>query len=102
MLLRGAALACLLASLTSCAGKTVVRTETVEVKVPVTVPVEARLTKVPPEPKVPAGTLINDDLVEAIKALQAWGRGLAKQLGEIAGLVPAEGADGQHAGRPGR
>jgi hypothetical protein len=67
----------------------------------VTVPVEKRLTDVPAEPKVPAGTLTNDDLVEAIKALQAWGRGLAKQLGEIAGLVPAEGVDVEHASRPG-
>ncbi len=88
MLLRGAALACLLASQTSCAGKTVVRTETVEAKVPVIVSVDERLTKAAAEPKVPAGQLTNDDLVETIKALQAWGRGMVKQLVEIAGLVP--------------
>lgn len=97
MLLRGAALAFLLASLTSCAGKEIVRTQTVEVKVPVTVPVDERLTNVAPEPKVPAGQLVNDDMAEVIKALQAWGRGLAKQLREIAGL----GTNDQHTSRPG-
>lgn len=101
MLLRGAALACLLASLTSCASKPpIVRTETVTVETPVIVGVPAELTRAPAEPQVPAGELTNDDLAGVIKALQAWGRGLVGQLREIAGLVPESG-DGQHADRPG-
>ena len=89
MLLRGAAIACLLASLTSCAAKApIVRTETVTVETPVIVGVPAELTRVAPEPKLPPGELTNDDLAGVVKALQAWGRGLAGQLREIAGLAP--------------
>lgn len=89
MLQRGGALACLLALLTSCASKPVVRTETVEVKVPVIVGVPAKLTRVPSEPRLPAGEVTNDGLAEYVDALRAWGRGLAGQLREIAGLAPA-------------
>jgi hypothetical protein len=90
MLLRGAALACLLASLTSCASEApIVRTQTVTVEKPVIVAVDPKLTTVTPEPALPARELTNDDLAAAIKALQAWGRGLAGQLREIAGLAPS-------------
>lgn len=88
MLLRGAVLACLLASLASCANKPIVRTETVEVKVPVVVGVPATLTAVRPEPTLPAGEVTNDDMVQLIDALKAWGRGMVGQLREIAGLAP--------------
>lgn len=76
--------------LTSCAAKEIVRTETVTVEVPVVVGVREDLTRVPPEPQLPPGDLVNDDLAQAIEALRAWGRGMAKQLREIAGLAPAE------------
>lgn len=84
---RGLALACLLLSLTACASKPqTVRTETVTVERPVIVAVPARLTEVPAEPKVPAGELLNEDLADHVDALRAWGRGMARQLREIAGL----------------
>ncbi len=88
MLLHGAALACLLVSLSSCASKPVVRTETVEVKVPVLVALDKKLTAVPVEPQLPAGELENDDLAVLIDELRAWGRGLAGKLRKIEGLQP--------------
>ena len=87
MLRRGAALACLLVSLTSCANKPIVRTETVEVKMPVIVEVPRELTRTAPEPQLPADAT-NDDLADYVDALKAWGRGMVKQLQEIAGLAP--------------
>ncbi len=91
MLLHGAALACLLVSLSSCASKPVVRTETVEVKVPVLVALDKKLTAVPAEPQLPAGELENDDLAVLIDELRAWGRGLAGKLRKIEGLQPKGG-----------
>jgi hypothetical protein len=84
---RGLVLACLLLSLTSCANKPQnVRTETVEVAVPVIVGVPDALTEVPAEPVLPAGELTNADVADHLDALRAWGRGLAGKLREIAGL----------------
>lgn len=89
------ALACILLSLTSCASKPAVRTETVEVAVPVIVAVPGDLTEVSAEPVLPDGEIVNDDLVEYIEALRAWGRGLAGKLREIDGLAP--GGDDENA-----
>lgn len=88
MLRCGAALVFLMPWLTSCAssGKPIVRTETVEVAVPVIVAVPRELTSVPPEPVLPAGPLVNEDLANDRDAWQSWGRGLACQLWRIAGL----------------
>lgn len=57
---------------------------------PVITPVPAELTRVPPEPKLPAGEVTNEDLAELIEQLRAWGRGMAGQLREISGLEPAD------------
>lgn len=86
---RGAALLCLTLSLTACAGKELVRTETVEVKVPVLVALDPALTTVEPEPDLPAGAVTNDDVGNLIDALRAWGRGLAGKLTQIADLQPS-------------
>lgn len=82
----GLASLCLVALLTSCASKSTVRTETVEVAVPVIVAVPSELTDVPAEPVLPAGVLVNDDLANDRDAWRAWGRELAKKLREIATL----------------
>lgn len=55
---------------------------------PVIVGVPPELTEVPAEPVLPAGELVNDDLVNDRDAWRAWGRGLAEQLRKIAGLAP--------------
>lgn len=90
-LLRGAALSCLLLSLGACASnEPLIRTETVEVKVPVLVRLDPKLTAVPPEPDLPAGAATNDDLSNLVDALRAWGRGLAGKLREIEKLQPAK------------
>lgn len=86
---RGAALAFLLLSLTSCASKPIVRTETVTVERPVIVGVPAELVRVPAEPALPPGNLTNDDLADMIDRLRAWGRGMAGQLRKIGGLHDA-------------
>lgn len=90
MLHRGAVLLFLAWSLTSCATKPAVRTETVTVERPVVVAVPAALTRVPAEPQLPAGEITNDDLADLIERLRAWGRGMAGQLREIGGLGPSE------------
>ena len=72
--------------LPACASKPVVRTETVEVKVPVITPVPAELTRVQPEPTLPAGEVTNEDLVELIGQLRAWGRDANARLRKIAEL----------------
>ena len=74
--------------LTSCAGKAIVRTETVTVEKPVIVGVPAELTRTASEPALPAGTIDNDDLADHIDALRAWGRDMASRLSKIAGLAP--------------
>ena len=89
-LLHGAVLLCLALSLSSCATDQAVRTETITVEKPVIVAVPAALTRVPPEPTLPAGEITNDDLADLIERLRAWGRGMAGQLRKIGGLAPAE------------
>lgn len=73
------------------------RTETVEVQVPVLVALDPRLTATPPEPPAPparcrdaAGrtTVCHKDEADWIDALRAWGRGLYNQLVEIRELQP--------------
>lgn len=86
-------LACLLLSQIACSARPVaVRTETVEVEVPVVVKVDPGLTRVDPEPADPGRhcsvngrpTVCNGDLVEWAEAVRAWGRGLAARLWNIA------------------
>lgn len=64
------------------------RTETVEVKVPVLVRLDPKLTERPAEPRLKAGPVTNDDLANLIDELRAWGRGLAGKLREIQKLQP--------------
>lgn len=83
----------LIVSLTSCAGKAIVRTETVTVEKPVIVGVPAELTRTAAEPVLPAGPLDNADLADHVDALRAWGRDMASRLSKISGLAPvAQGA----------
>ena len=91
VLRRGAASVCLTLLLASCAG-TAVRTETVVVEKPVIVSVPADLTRIPPEPTLPAGPLTNEDIVQHVDDLRAWGRSMAEQLRQVAGLGK-EGGD---------
>jgi hypothetical protein len=84
----GAVSAFLILSLSSCAGKAIVRTDTVTVEKPVIVGVPAELTRTAPEPVLPAGPIDNADLADHIDALRAWGRDMALRLAKIAGLVP--------------
>lgn len=85
---RGAALLCLALSLTACAGKELVRTETVEVKVPVFVALDPALTAVDPEPDLPPGAVTNEDVGNLVDALRAWGRAAYGKLARIAELQP--------------
>ena len=55
------------------------------------VAVPAELTRVEPEPALPAGEIKNDDLIELIDRLRAWGRGMAGKLQKIGGLAPESG-----------
>lgn len=81
-----------------CASKpqVVEKIETVEVLTPVDRPLDARLTKIAPEPKAPPAkcteggyrTVCNEDLMDHLDDLRTWGRGMAKQLTEILGLQP--------------
>lgn len=88
-LLHGGALLCLVLSLTACKTcEPIVRTETIEVKVPTYVALRADLMRVEPEPVKPSGTITNADLVDDRDAWRAWGRGLAEQLRKIAELQP--------------
>lgn len=93
VLLHGLASLCLLLSLTSCGANKPrnVRTETVEVKVPVFVDVPAPLAAQELEPQLPAGELVTDDLVDLIDELRAWGRQGWCRVEQITNLGP--GAD---------
>ncbi|MDQ8050708.1 hypothetical protein [Luteibacter sp.] len=91
LLLRGAALLSLPLLCVACKTcEPVVRTETVEVKVPVLVRLDPKLTARPAEPRLKAGPVTNDDLANLIDELRAWGRGLAGKLAKIEGLQPKE------------
>lgn len=48
----------------------------------------SELMRVPAEPVLTAGEITNDDAADYIDAVKVWGRGLAAQLREIAGLQP--------------
>lgn len=88
-LLRGAALLSLTLLLGACASKEpLIRTETVEVKVPVLVRLDPKLTTVPPEPDLPAGPVTNDNVASLVDALRAWGRDMAGKLRRIEALQP--------------
>lgn len=90
-------LLCLLPWLTSCSHNGPVRTETVEVKVPVLVTLDPALTTREPEPAPPArrckdaagrATVCNGVLAEAIDALRAWGRRGWARVDAIRALQP--------------
>lgn len=85
-LLLGGALACPIALLPACATKPIVRTETVEVKVPVIVPVPAELTRPAREPKLPDGEITNEDMAEFAEQLKAALRDANSRLRKIAEL----------------
>lgn len=89
-LLRGLAPAFLLLSLTACGTKPAVRTQLVEVQVPVYVPVPDELTEPEPEPVLPADPT-NADLADYADALRAWGRAAYGKLRRIRGLQPQGG-----------
>lgn len=79
---------CLLAFLPACASKGTTRTETVEIRVPVYVPVPAELTREVAEPKLAADPT-NADLADWADALKAALREANGKLREVAGLQPA-------------
>ena len=89
---------CLLLWLTASCAKPLVRTETVEVQVPVVVALDPALTTPAPEPALPRractdpangkATLCNGTLPDYVDALRAWGRGLEAQLAAILALQP--------------
>jgi len=94
-------LAGLLLSLTACSGqRQIVRTETVEVKVPVYVPLPGALTALDAEPPPPprrctdpqAGlpTVCNKDAADYLEAVRAWGRAGWGRVADIGKLQPAE------------
>lgn len=56
------------ALLSACATKPVIQRETVEVKVPVLQPLPVALTAPVPKPALPAGAIVNDDLLGLIDA----------------------------------
>lgn len=100
LLLLGGALAFHALSLTACANKPIVKTETVEVERPVIVDVPAELTRQEPEPRLPDGELTNDDLADMIERLRAWGRLGWCRVEQVANLGP--GADTNEACRNAR
>ena len=74
-----------------------VRTETVEVKVPVYVALDEKLLVVAPEPATPPlncldsknrKTVCHKDEANYIDAIRAWGRALAGQVDAIKDLQP--------------
>lgn len=83
---------CLILSCGACATKPIVRTETVEVKVPVYVAIDQRLTTQEAEPKLAGNVVTNDDLAAYVDALKAWGRAAYGKLAKIAELQPQDSA----------
>lgn len=84
-------------SIAACSAKgPQVRTEVVEVKVPVFVALPDALTEPAAEPSAPLPacvdrgqpTLCNDQLVSWLEDLQLWGRGIAGQLRDVRVLQP--------------
>jgi hypothetical protein len=88
LLARGPLCACLLLSLPGCATKPSVRVETVEVKVPVYVPLPAELTATVREPVLPADAT-NGQLADYADALRAALNAANAKLREVAGLQPS-------------
>lgn len=88
-LLSGAALSCLTASLLGCAGKPLVRTETVEVDRPVVVALDARLTAPVDDAPIPA-RLTNDGLAGVAEGEKCRRIMANCQLEKIEALQPGE------------
>lgn len=91
-LLIGLAALCLLPSLTGCASKPAVRTETVEVKVPVTVSVPDELVEQEAEPRLAPDPVLGEDLADFVERLKAWGRQGWCRVERIGNLGPREDA----------
>jgi len=85
----GALLACLMLSLTACgATRQIVKTETVEVKVPVYVPLPRAMTEEEAEPAVPAAGATTEALVQYLEDVRAWGRRGWGKVREIRAVQP--------------
>lgn len=76
----------------ACASKPAVRTETVEVKVPVIVSVPDALVEQEPEPQLPPDPVFGEDLADFIERLKAWGRQGWCRVERIGNLGPREDA----------
>lgn len=83
--LNSLALSSILLSLTAC-GSAPVRTETVEVKVPVYVALPKELTATKEPPGLPAGPVTVGGLTEGYAELQTWAYAAWDQLKKIAAL----------------
>ena len=87
-------------SLTSCSpDNQLIRTETVEVQVPVTVPLDKAMTRRTAEPASPdrkckdangVRSVCGEDLASYVIALRRWGRAMYNQLGAILAVQPTE------------
>ena len=92
----GLLLLCLVGSLIGCSGRVEVVRETVEVAVPVRVPLPAELLVIDPEPEPPElacldrgrPTLCNEDLAEWLEQLRAWGEAGWSRVRKVAELQP--------------
>lgn len=92
MLLSGLAALCLLLSLTAC-GSRPVRTEIVEVKVPVTVSIPDEMVEQEEEPRLPPGQVDGEDLADIVERLKVWGRQGWCRVERMANLGPREDAN---------
>lgn len=86
--MRGCALLCLALWLTGCAPRQVVRTETVEVKVPVHVALPAELTTPVDEPDLPAGPVAGQDVSDLVTALRVALRLANAKIQTIGAMQP--------------
>jgi hypothetical protein len=92
----GLALLCLLPLLAACQGRIEYVRETVEVEVPVFVPLSEPLTLGEPEPRAPAygcidrgeATLCNEQLAQWFEDVRDWGRRGWQRVEEIRRLQP--------------
>lgn len=87
---RGHALACLLLLLTACASNPIIETRTVEVAVPIHVPLPAELLAPVAAQDLPAGEITNEDLADLIERLRATVDALNHRLRLIRDRQPAD------------
>lgn len=94
----GLMLLCLLPFLAACKGRIEYVRETVEVEVPVFVPLSEPLTLAEPEPRAPAygcidrgeATLCNEQFVQWFEDVRNWGRRGWQRVEEIRRLQPEQ------------